>query len=308
MWCVSGRPEAVVVAGPRARYEARLVHRKLRMQGTKAVTTRVDGVEQLDFHKWPLRGIGDVVLPIDVDPTALETWPNADPARVRDWLRRGGRILRLGPGRAHVRSSTGDPMPTGSRVAGRCGSFSKPAATWHGGLARGTTYPGSLIGSRAVLRFLGALYADEETELCTQPRLARGPAGVQDAPGQGSVIEPERFGLRPPSAYVDALAALLRRRRPPSRAVFQHIDYSVGTTCAALDIDALVGGEAFEARDVRRAYGVATGRVREHGARGAVGDRAVPRRREAARQGADVAREAARVDATDRGWPRDEGS
>src|SRR5205823_3969417 len=56
--------------------------------------------------------------------------------------------------------------------------------------------------------------------------------------------------------YVDELAALLRRRRPPSREHLQHIDYSVGTTCAALDIDALLGGKAFEARtsDALRAW------------------------------------------------------
>src|SRR4029450_3427325 len=48
-WCVSGRPEALVVGDEASADEARLVHRKLRMQGTRAIAERVSRPEQLDF-------------------------------------------------------------------------------------------------------------------------------------------------------------------------------------------------------------------------------------------------------------------
>jgi hypothetical protein len=247
MWCVSGLPDAVVVAGPQSAREAQLVHRKLRMQGTKAVTTHVGGVEELDFRRWPVRGIGDVVLPVDVDPTAVETWPADDPAGVRGWLRGGGRILRLGPGeRMTVIHGESDAHWVTRRWA--VWFLAEPAATWHGGSAHGRTYRGSLVASRAVLRFLGALYADDAKALSTQPGSLAVRRVFETLQAEGSVIEPKRFGLRPPSVYFEPLAELLRRRRPPSRDRYQDIDYSVSTTCAALDIDALLGGGAFAAQ------------------------------------------------------------
>jgi hypothetical protein len=134
--------------------------------------------------------------------------------------------------------------------------LAEPAATWHGGRAHDETYRGSLIASRAVLRFLGALYADDESVLSTQPGSLAVRQVFATLKADGSEIEPERFGLRPPSVYLRPVAALLRLRRPPGRDRYQHIDYSVSTTCAALDIDALLGGRAFGARtsDALRAW------------------------------------------------------
>jgi hypothetical protein len=246
MWCVSGRPEAVVVAGPRSAREARLVHRKLRMQGMKAITTPVAGVEQLDFQEWPLRGIADVVLPEDVDPTAASTWRADDPAGVRAWLRGGGRIIRLGPGeRMTVIHGESDAHWVTRRWA--VWFLAEPAATWHGGHAHGEKHRGSLIATRAVLRFLGALYSDDESVLSTQPGSLAVRHVVRTLREEGSEIEPKRFGLQPPSDFFEPVAALLRRRHPPSRDRYQHLDYSVSTTCAVLDIDALLGGGAFNA-------------------------------------------------------------
>src|SRR2546430_10295254 len=48
--------------------------------------------------------------------------------------------------------------------------------------------------------------------------------------GEMAEIEPGRFGLRPPAAYLEPVARLLRSRRPRSRDDKQHIDYSVSTT------------------------------------------------------------------------------
>ena len=255
MWCVSGRPEAVVVTGPQSAKQARLVHRKLRMQGMKAVTTRVESVAELDFAKWPLRGIGDVVLPPDVDPTAEETWPAHDPAQVRAWLRGGGRILRLGPGeRMTVIHGESDAHWITRLWA--AWFLAEPAETWHGGRAHNKTCRGSLIATRAVLRFLSALHADSASVLATQPGSLAGRGVLATLEAGESEIEPERFGLRPPTAYFAPVAELLRLRRPRSGDRLQHIDYSVSTTCAALDIDALLGGGAFDLRtfDALRAW------------------------------------------------------
>lgn len=249
MWCVSGRPEALVVGDRESADEARLVHRKLRMQGTKAVATRVDRDAGLDFRTWPFRGIGDIVIPAAVDPTAAEDWPASDPAHVRHWLRGGGRILRLGPGeQVTVTHGESDAHWVTRRWA--AWFLSEPAARWHGGTAHGRTYGGTLIGTRAVLRFLAALHDGALAERATQPGSVAVRHVFQTLQAEGSGIDPGRFGLKPPEAFLEPVAELLRARHPRSSAPVQHVDYSVSTTCAVLDINSLIGGEALDARTV----------------------------------------------------------
>ena len=243
MWCVSGRPEALVVGDAGSAGQARLVHRKLRMQGTKAVATRVDDASDLDFTLWPFRGIGDIVIPVEIDPTAAEGWPERDPANVREWLRGGGRILRLGPGeQVTVTHGESDAHWVTRRWA--AWFLSKPEAVWHGGDAHGRPYRGSLIGTRAVLRFLAALHDGAKRDRPSQPGSVAMRHVFETLEAEGSNVEPERFALRPPTAYLTPVAALLRSRHSESSEPLQHVDYSVSTTCAVLDIDALTGGEA----------------------------------------------------------------
>jgi hypothetical protein len=249
MWCVSGRPEALVVGDPESMDEARLVHRKLRMQGAKAVSTRIDHGSGLDFTTWPYRGIRDIVVPAAVDPTAAEDWPASDPAHVQDWLRNGGRILRLGPGeQVTVTHGESDAHWVTRRWA--AWFLSEPAAYWHGGIAHGRSYSGSLIGTRAVLRFLAALHDGASSDRPSQPGSVAMRHVFETLEGEGSGIEPRTFGLQPPTAFLKQVARLLRSRHPASSAPIQHVDYSVSTTCSVLDINSLTGGEALDTKTV----------------------------------------------------------
>ena len=244
-WCVSGRPEALVVGDAESANEARLVHRKLRMQGAKAVATRVGGAGDLDFSGWPYRGIADIVLPWSVDPTAADDWPDSDPAHVREWLRGGGRIVRLGPGE-QVTVSHGESDAHWVTRRWALWFRSEPAARWHGGTAHGSRYAGSVIGSRAVLRFLAALHDGESSDRPSQPGSVAVRRVFEQLIAEGSSIDPSRFGLQAPAEFREPVTHLLRSRHPPSKARVQHVEYSVATTCAVLDINSLLESQALD--------------------------------------------------------------
>jgi hypothetical protein len=248
-WCVSGRPEVLIVGDDASTDDSRLVHRKLRMQGTRAVAERVSRKEDLDFSKWPFRGIADIVLPAAADPTAVETWPASDPAHVRTWLRNGGRIIRLGPGdQLTMTHGESDSHWVTRRWA--LWFLSEPAARWHGGTVEGQSYDGSVIGSRAVLRFLAALHDRGAPSGPRQPGSVAVGRVFEQLAAEGSSIDPARFGLQRPKSFLHPVAQLLRARHPRSAASVQHVDYSVSATCAYLDINSLLDGEALNATTI----------------------------------------------------------
>jgi hypothetical protein len=244
-WCVSGRPEVLVVGDHASADQARLVHRKLRMQGTRAVTERIARAEDLDFSRWPFRGIADIVVPAAVDPTALDSWPASDPAHVRTWMRNGGRIIRLGPGE-QLTMTHGESDAHWVTRRWALWFLSEPASRWHGSSVKGGP-PGTVIGSRAVLRFLAALHERGRPNGPPQPGSVAVRRVFDQLAAEGSDIDPDRFGLQPPRNFLAPLTQLLRARHPRSAEPVQHVDYSVSATCAFLDIDALLGGEALDA-------------------------------------------------------------
>jgi hypothetical protein len=248
-WCVSGRPEALIVGDEASADDARLVHRKLRMQGTRAVAGQVSQKDDLDFSKWPFRGIADIVLPAAVDPTAVESWPASDPAHVRTWLRRGGRIIRLGPGE-QLTMTHGESDAHWVTRRWALWFLSEPAARWHGGTVEGRSYDGSVIGSRAVLRFLAALHDRGKPSGPRQPGSVAVGHVFEQLAAEGSSIDPDSFGLHRPSNFLPPVARLLRARHPRSAASVQHVDYSVSATCAYLDINSLLDDQALDATTI----------------------------------------------------------
>ena len=249
-WCVSGRPEALVVGDASSADDTRLVHRKLRMQGTRAVAERVSRKEDLDFSKWPFRGIADIVLSAAVDPTAADNWPASDPAHLRTWLRNGGRIIRLGPGE-QLTMTHGESDAHWVTRRWALWFLSEPAARWHGGSIEGQSYDGSVIGSRAVLRFLAALHDRGEPSGPPQPGAVAVGRVFEQLAAEGSSIDPERFGLQRPENFLRPVERLLRVRHPRSAERIQHVDYSVSATCAYLDINSLLNGEALDAWTIK---------------------------------------------------------
>jgi hypothetical protein len=247
LWCVSGRPDAVIVATPGTQDDARLAHRKLRMQGTKAIASRLDDPAELDLLAWPYRGIGDVVVPADADPTLAEGWPHTDPSNAREWLRNGGRIIRLGPGeRVSLVHGESDAHWVTRRWAAWL--LSKPPAVWHGGTGRSGRLAGSIIATRAVLRFLAAIFTNVPCD-----RSQTGSVAVREVltslEREGSALAPAAFGLHPPPHYRDPVSRLLERRMGAGSGVVTNVDATVSTTTAVLDIDALLGGDVIDAAD-----------------------------------------------------------
>lgn len=238
LWCAAGRPEAVIL-DPHGTDSAAIVHRKLRLQGTKAISYQVREADELDFDAWPLRGVADVVLPdAQWDPTEQTGWPERDPTNARRWLRGGGRLVRLGPGESlTVRHGQSDAHWVLQRWA--AWYHATPPEQWHG---RGST--GSIVASRAVLRVLGALELSSQTG-SSSPAVHEVLVALAK---RGSQIEAERLGLPPPRAFDKALADLLRRRVGHS----DHVEWTISTTAAALDIDELLGGEALGSDKTRQ--------------------------------------------------------
>ena len=254
-YCVGGRPEALVAGDARTADDARLVHRKLRMQGVKAVATRVTSDAPVDFECWPYRGIRDVVLPATLDPTAKAGWPDDaddDPTHAREWLQGGGRISRLEPtARLTVTHRESDAHWVTRDWASWF--LAEPAAVWHGGVAHGVPHDGSLIATRAVLRFLAAVHGDQGPGGRRQPGLLAAESVRGSLARDGAAIDPGRFGLRRIEVYLEPIEALLRKYVDESSPALhsrdrrygtptRHIHYSVSTTCALLDVNALMGG------------------------------------------------------------------
>jgi hypothetical protein len=238
-WCAAGRPSAVVVdaaSGP----SAAIIHRKLRLQGVKAVIEPVPERAKLDFGSWPLWGTRDVLLPGSWDPTQEAGWPRHDPHHAKPWLRRGHRIILLGPGDSlTVRHGESDAH----WVARRWATWFKsvPATAWHGD-PEGRNHAGSIVATRSILRMLALLHGVGEG--ARLPGLDTALAVVDDLDARGMGIDPAALGLPHPQAFSEPVADLLVRRLGSA----DNIDDTVSTTIAALDIDAVLGGRALGKR------------------------------------------------------------
>jgi len=239
-WCAAGRPSAVVVEAP-SEPSAEVIHRKLRLQGVKAVIEPVAEPAKLDFETWPLWGTRDVLLPGSWDPTKAPGWPHKDPHHAKPWLRRGHRIILLGPGDSlTVRHGESDAH----WVARRWATWFKsvPTETWHGGRALGEDHAGSIVATRSILRMLALLHrVGREARV---PGLETALIVLDQLDARGTGIDPAGLGLPPPQDFAEPVADLLLRRL--GRA--DNIDDTVSTTIAALDIDALLGGGALADR------------------------------------------------------------
>jgi hypothetical protein len=234
LWCASGRPSAVVVAAP-GHPEAAVMHRKLRLQGTRAIAERVDDAAELDFRRWPFRGVKDVLLPPGWDPTTAQGWPENDPHAVRPWLRGGGRIVVLGPGDSlTIRHAESDVHWVARRWA--AWFLATPVETWCGGWGRGRDHPGSIVASRAVMTLLAALHDGAPAARALGLSGAR--RVLRDLEGRGAGIDPAQLGLPPLSTYAEPLRRLLERRIGDT----DNVEGTVSATVAALDLDVLLGG------------------------------------------------------------------
>lgn len=240
IWCAAGRPSAVVVETPSGP-SAAMIHRKLRLQGVKAVVERVPEQAKLDFHSWPFWGTRDVLLPETWDPTREAGWPQQDRHQAKPWLRRGHRIILLGPGDSlTIRHGESDAH----WVARRWASWFKgvPSATWHGDTAQGGEQGGSIVATHSILRMLALLNGTGKG--ARLPGLDTALAVLEELATAGSGIDPKTLGLPPPLEYTEPVAQLLSDRLRGR----DNIDDTVSATVAALDIDDLLGGHALGAR------------------------------------------------------------
>ena len=109
------RPDAVIETPDP---DSAIVHRKLRLQGVKAVVEPVATTAELDFGRWPLWGTPDALLPEAWDPTQQEGWPSPDPHHAMPGGCAGATgSCSSGPVRASHRRADADS--TGLRAGGR---------------------------------------------------------------------------------------------------------------------------------------------------------------------------------------------
>lgn len=237
MWCASGRPTAVVVDPGDDPHHAERIHRKLRLQGTKAVVEPEVRAEDLDLRRWPYWGTRDVLLPEGWDPTRRPGWPQEDPHGAKPWLRRGGRIVLLGEADSlTIRHGESDAH----WVAKRWATWFAGVRTvdWHGGVAGGVERRGSIVETRSVLRMLAAVHGAAPKS--RQPGLTSVRGVLAELAGRGVEIDAAGLGLPEPSAFGAQAARLLAARLDGA----DNVDQTISATVAALDIDALVEGAA----------------------------------------------------------------
>lgn len=203
-WCAAGRPDVVVLQAP-GDARAATVHRKLRLQGSKAIAHQVASPSQLDFSSWPLRGIANVVLPLGWEPDELGG--AGEVTGLREWLEHDGRIVSIEDGgNLVIRHGASDAR----WVARQWGIWfaGQPPAGWQGRIVR----------TRAVLRALVELRR-----------------GMDDGTA-------ERLGLPAPKQYAESCTELLQARLGGRRGT--NCDGTVSATTAALEIDRAIGGRA----------------------------------------------------------------
>ncbi len=205
-YCAAGWPEIAVieeVGGGRGKEIAR----RLRVQGTNVVELLVDAPGPLSFDDWPLRGVHEVVVDERWDPDELLRSDDA-----KRWLDLGNTIVRLDGDRLTFRHGASDSHVVAQRWA--TGFHAFDPRIWHGDPDDEEHYPGSIFGTRAVLRVLALLKRD------------------------GTRVQPDRLGLQPPAHFVEPALALLMRRWQASK-----FEGTISTHAAAYDVLCLVGGE-----------------------------------------------------------------
>jgi len=239
LWCSSGHPSAVVVA-QRGDRGAAIMHRKLRLQGTRAVAQPVDGVAHLDFGSWPLRGVKNALLPKSWDPTTADGWPDRDPHDARSWLKAGGRIVLFGADddSITVRHAESDVHWVARRWA--AWFHAAPEEIWCGGDGARSGLQGSIIATRAVLTVLAAFHGDSSAARAPGLRGVR--RVLRELEQRDAALDPEQLGVPPAFAYLERVRQLLRRRIGDA----DNVDHTVSATVAALDVDALLGGAALD--------------------------------------------------------------
>jgi hypothetical protein len=205
-WAAGGRPDAVIAAPP-SFDRAELVQRKLHLQGTTAIIERLEANDRLDFEQWPLRGVGLLVVPPELDPA---DGSGAQAEHMGTWLRQGGRIARLAGESLEVTFGASDLR----WVAEHFGAWfaARPEVDWHGGERDGELVEGSIVRSRAILEVLNDLTL---------------------LPG----IDLERLGLPKPKLYANPIRRLLHERVDDD-----NCDTTAGTTVNVLELDRLAGG------------------------------------------------------------------
>ena len=155
-----------------------------------------------DYARWPELGAGIVVT------TADNVGEGAD-----DWQGKGGRLVTLHDGRLLAREGSSDLRWIARNWAAEMGA--RPVADWLGGYVLGERRRGSILTTRAVLRTI---------RLLDDPATAAGAA--------------EGMGL--PRLGDEQLAAAVRELLEERRIRLGHIDHTVSTTVAALDLDRIL--------------------------------------------------------------------
>jgi hypothetical protein len=239
LWCAGGTPSAVVLGAPDSD-QASVLHRKLRLQGVRAIAQPVSGPGELKFERWPYHGTASVLLPHEWDPTTQPDWPGSDEG-ASTWLRQGGRLVLLGPGDSlTVRYAESDPQWIATRWASWFHGTSR--VDWHGDAS--PSRRGSLGATRAVLRVLCALHGEAKGSGSLGLRSVHD--ALEQLKSRGAGIDCEALDLSPPIEYVAEVRRLLRCRIGSANSV----DETVSATVAALEIDALLGGQGID-DDVR---------------------------------------------------------
>jgi hypothetical protein len=206
MWCAAGRPEAVIFGDPRNEATRRM-HHKLHLQGTTAVIEPPPPRgTPIDFRRWPQAGVRDAIVDRADDPTAAPGWFQANPGGVRNWLRRGGRLVRADP-EGVLTVTHGARYLRWVAIRWTEWFMSHPPESWHG--PRDDGAPGSIVATRAVLRVLQQLKLNEDPD-----------------------FRVEQVGLKPVTEYREPVARLLEARL----AGMAHCDGTVSATAAALEL------------------------------------------------------------------------
>lgn len=176
-YCGVGTPDVAVVqdretaVGHRSiGWNAGVIARRLRLQGASTLEVYVPSASEVDFGRWPLTGVSQVIL---ANQRLTEGTPLAAPAAKR-WLESGGTVLELGDSdRLTIQSGASEAHWVAQRWAAWFQS-TEP-----------TTWQSNVVDARAVLRVLTSLHEPS------------------------SRAQPKQLGLPQPDRYADEVAKLL---------------------------------------------------------------------------------------------------
>ncbi len=177
-YCGVGAPEVAVVQHPETAighrsvgWNAGVIARRLRLQGANTLEVYVPSASEVDFGRWPLRGVSQVIL---ADSRLAEGNPHATDEAQR-WLESGGTLLELGEDSDRLTIQAG---------ASEAHWVAQRWAAWFQS-TEPTTWQSNVIDARAVLRVLTSLHE------------------------ASSRAQPMQLGLPQPERYADEVAKLL---------------------------------------------------------------------------------------------------